>query len=103
LSGAPSATVLATTSDTDGVVGIVINSPASSGTSQVAVGGQASCVFDGATTAGHFVTISAITSGDCADAGASRPTGSQTIGRVLASGAAGTYAVDMAMSGANGA
>jgi hypothetical protein len=95
LSGAPSTTVTAATTDTDGIIGIVINSPAGGATSKVAVSGQASCVFDNSTVAGDFVTISTGTAGDCHDAGATRPATSQTIGWVLASGSAGTYAVNL--------
>src|SRR5207249_3103167 len=54
-----------------------------------------SCVFDGATTAGDYVTISSTTAGDCHDAGATFPTsGGQVLGRVLSTnGAGGTYAM----------
>ena len=84
------AAVIAGTSDTDGVVGVVVGGAGTSGSAQIAVNGQASCVFENAATAGHFVTIGTTTAGDCRDAGAARSTSSQTIGRVLTAGSAGT-------------
>jgi hypothetical protein len=51
-------------------------------------------VFDGATTAGHYVGLSAGTDGDCTDAGATYPTSGQVIGRVLSTNVgAGTYSI----------
>ena len=91
--------VIAGTSDTDGMVGVVIGGAGTTGSAQIAVSGQASCVFENATTAGHFVTIGTTTAGDCRDAGATRSTTGQTIGRVLTTGSAGTsqtVALDMA-------
>jgi hypothetical protein len=89
----------ATTATTDGVVGIAVGTTAA-GNMQVAVNGQATCAFDGATTAGDFVTISSTTAGDCHDAGAARPAGSQSIGRVFSTNAtAGTYPVALGLGG----
>jgi fibronectin-binding autotransporter adhesin len=86
-------------STTDGVVGIAVGTTAA-GNVQVAVGGQATCVFDAATTAGDFVTISSTTAGDCHDAGVARPAGSESIGRVFSTNAsAGTYPVALGLSG----
>jgi hypothetical protein len=60
----------------------------------VTLQGTVGCVFDGATTAGHYVTISASVAGDCTDGGATFPTGTQVMGRVLSTnGGAGTYNV----------
>jgi hypothetical protein len=58
------------------------------------VAGVASCTFDcSGPTAGHYVKISSNTAGDCADAGASYPSGSgQVIGRVLATVTGGANA-----------
>jgi hypothetical protein len=103
LTGAPATAVIAATTDTDGMIGIVVGNAGTTGNAQIAVNGQASCVFDGATTAGHFVTISAGTAGDCTDAGATRSTIKQTIGRVLSTnGAGGTFAVALGLNGAGG-
>lgn len=94
LTGAPSTALIAATTDTDNVLGIVVGGAGTTGNAQIAIVGQASCVFDGATTAGDYVQISATTAGDCHDAGATRPTGSLAIGRVLSTnGAGGTFAV----------
>jgi hypothetical protein len=93
------AAITATTAAKDGVVGIVSGNAGTTGNAQIAVNGQASCVFDGATTAGDFVAISSITAGDCHDAGATRSTTSQTIGRILSTnGSAGTYAVEVGLN-----
>jgi hypothetical protein len=92
----------ALTTDVDGVIGIVVGNPGTSGSAQIATDGQANCAFDGATTAGHFVTISSTTAGDCKDAGATRSVTNQTIGRVLSTnGAAGIYAVALGLNGAS--
>lgn len=95
------AAIIAATTDTDGMLGVVTGGAGTTGNAQVAVDGQASCVFDGATTAGHFVAISSTTAGDCHDAGATRSTTSQTIGRVLSTnGSGGTYAVELGLNAA---
>ncbi len=52
VSGAPSTAVIAATSDTSGVVGVVVDNAGTTGSAQIARGGQASCVFDGATYGG---------------------------------------------------
>jgi fibronectin-binding autotransporter adhesin len=94
LTGAPSTAVIAATSDTGGMIGIVVAGAGTIGNAQIAVSGQASCVFDGATTAGHYVGISSTTAGDCHDAGSSYPTSGQVLGRVLSTnGSGGTYPV----------
>src|SRR5262249_50059782 len=95
LTGAPSKALITATSDPAGAIGIVVGGAGTSGSAQIARVGTASCVFDGATTAGDYVTISATTAGDCHDAGATFPTsGGQVLGRVLSTnGAGGTYAM----------
>jgi hypothetical protein len=95
LTGAPSTAVITGTSDTGGAIGIVISDAGTTGSATIQTSGRASCVFDGATTAGHYVQISSGTAGDCHDSGASYPTAGQVIGRVLSTnGGAGTYAID---------
>src|SRR5439155_14029921 len=83
------------TSDTKGAIGIVVAGAGTSGNAQITRTGTASCVFDGATTAGDYVQISSTTAGDCHDDGAAFPTsGGQILGRVLSTnGAGGTYAM----------
>src|SRR5204863_3711342 len=95
LTGAPSKAIITATTDTGGVVGIVVGGAGTSGSAQIARIGTASCVFDGATTAGHYVQISSTTAGDCHDAGATFPTsGGQVLGQVLSTnGGGGTYAM----------
>lgn len=94
LTGAPSTAVITSTSDTGGAIGIVVAGAGTSGSALVQFAGTASCVFDGATTAGDYVQISSGTNGDCTDAGATKPTSGQLIGRVLSTnGSGGTYAM----------
>ena len=96
LTGAPSTAVIATTSDTSGVVGIVIGGAGTTASAQIAVHGRASCIFDGATTAGDYVQISSTTTGDCHDAGSSYPAAGQVLGRVLSTnGSGGTFAMEV--------
>jgi len=99
VAGSPATAIIASTSDTGGVIGVVVDGAGITGSAQIARGGQASCVFDGATTAGDYVQISSATAGDCHDAGASYPGLGQVLGRVLSTNAsAGTYAMLVAGS-----
>lgn len=85
LTGSPATAVIATTSDTTGnVIGIVIAGAGTTGNAQIANAGQASCVFDGAITAGHFVQVSTTAGGSCHDGGATFPTSGQIIGLIVA-------------------
>jgi hypothetical protein len=94
--GAPTTATVATTSSTTGVAGIVIGGAGTSGNAQIAYGGQASCIFDGATTAGDYVQASLSSGGKCHDAGSTYPTSNQVLGRVLSTnGAGGTYAMEV--------
>jgi len=96
LTGAPSTAVSAATSDTGGIVGITVAGAGTTLTAVIQVAGNASCVFDGATTAGHYVQISASVAGDCHDSGASYPTSGQVIGRLLTTnGSAGTDTIQL--------
>ncbi len=98
LTGAPSTAILADTSDTSGIVGIVISGAGTTGNADVAVFGKATCVFDSATTAGHYVINDTSTAGDCMDGGATYPTSGQVIGVVTSTnGGAGTYEVDLSL------
>ncbi|MBS0243497.1 MAG: hypothetical protein JSS20_15065, partial [Proteobacteria bacterium] len=95
LTGAPSTAVAIGTSDTSGVVGVVVGNAGTTGNAQIAVGGIANCVFENATVAGDYVQPGTSTAGACHDAGSTFPTSGQVIGRVLATGSAGTYAVKL--------
>src|SRR5439155_90877 len=91
----PSTAVVTAVTDISGALGIVVGGAGTTGNAQINRIAIASCVFDGATPAGDYVTISATTAGDCHDAGATFPTsGGQILGRVLSTnGAGGTYAM----------
>lgn len=102
LTGAPSTAVItATTDPVSVVIGIVTGGAGTTSNAQIAIAGQASCIFDGATTAGDYVTISSTTAGDCHDNGTSAA--AANIGRVLSTnGGTGTYAMTLAISGSQG-
>jgi hypothetical protein len=94
LTGAPSTAVIAATTDTKGIVGIVTSGAGTTGNAVIQIAGTVNCVFDGTTTADDYVQISSTTSGDCHDSGPNYPTGGQAIGRVLSTnGSAGTYSI----------
>jgi hypothetical protein len=96
LTGAPSTAVIAGTSDTGGVVGVCTSNCTTSGSATITFAGSVSLVFDGGTTAGHYVQISSSVAGNGHDAGATYPTSGQVIGRVLSTNVgAGTYTVDL--------
>lgn len=86
------------TTDTGGVVGIVIGGAGTSGIDLVQRTGQALCTFDGNTTADDYVQISLTVAGNCHDTGlATYPAnGGQIIGRVLTTNVgAGSYLIDL--------
>src|ERR1019366_4231840 len=58
LTGAPSKAILAATTDVSGIAGIVVSGAGTTGLAAIAISGDANCTFDGATTAGDYVTIS---------------------------------------------
>jgi hypothetical protein len=97
LTGAPSTAVIASTTDNKSgvVMGITVGGAGTTGNAVVTFAGFANCVFDGATTAGDFVTVSTTTPGNCHDIGSAQPfDSSQMIGRVTTNNAAaGTYGV----------
>lgn len=94
LTGAPSTAVVAATTDTSGVIGITLAGAGTSGTVRIISSGLVKCAFDGATTAGDYVSISSTSAGDCHDAGAARPASGEIIGRALSTNAAaGTYQI----------
>jgi hypothetical protein len=96
LTGNPALAILAAKTDTGGIVGIVTAGAGTSGTAEIATAGQASCVFDGGTTAGDYVSISSTIAGDCHDGGSTYPSTGQILGRVLSTNAAGgSYSVSL--------
>lgn len=95
LTGAPSTAVIAATTDTSGIQGICVTGCSNAGTALIQTGGNAQCIFDGATTAGDYVGISASVAGNCRDVGAT-PVSGQSIGRILSTNAAGgTYGISL--------
>jgi hypothetical protein len=87
--------VIAQTGDTGGIIGICTGNTSTgasacgtTGSSEIAIQGTYQCIFDNSTTANDYVVNG--TGGDCHDAGASFPTGTQALGRVLVTAAAGT-------------
>ena len=88
--------VIAATTDTNGILGITTSGAGTSGTATITFAGAVSCVFDGATTANHYVIPSSTTAGNCHDGGVNPPIGVQVIGRVWSTnGGAGTYTIDL--------
>ena len=62
------------------------------GNAEVVLTGRATCVFENATVAGHYVIPGTATNGNCRDSGATFPATAQAIGRVLTTNvSAGTY------------
>jgi hypothetical protein len=106
------AAIISAITDIDGMLGIVVGETAggtsavTTGNAQIATSGQASCIFDGQTVPGDYVSISATVAGDCLDGGTSRPVTNQTIGRVLTAnsgvGTAATVAIGLSGSGTGG-
>lgn len=91
---ATSCAVKAAASDTSGILGIVVAGSGTTGNAVIAYRGYASCSFDGSTTAGDYVQISASNAADCRDAGATYPSSGQVLGHVLTTNTgAGTYSV----------
>jgi hypothetical protein len=78
-----------------GAIGVVIANSGTTGVATLARAGSAFCSFDGtATVVGDYVVPSSTASSSfyplCHDAGATRPTGTQILGRVLQASAGGT-------------
>jgi hypothetical protein len=92
LSGGTATTPL--TTDTTGLLGLVVSGAGTTGSAQIAQLGFASCLFDGTTSAGDFVRASTTVAGGCSDAGTTYPSSGQVIGRVLTNGnGSGIYPV----------
>ncbi len=90
-----------------GAIGVVIANAGTSGVATLARAGSAYCSFDGsATVVGDYVVPSGTANGSfyplCHDAGATRPTGAQILGRVLqASAGSTTVQMFLDMPGSN--
>jgi hypothetical protein len=92
---------------TSGAIGVVINNAGTSGVATLARAGSVYCSFDGtATVVGDYVVPSTTASSGfyplCHDAGTTRPTGTQILGRVLqASAGSATVQMFLDMPGSN--
>jgi hypothetical protein len=75
----------AATTDTTGIVGVVMSLPGPTGFVQVAYSGIVNCNFDGPTVTGHYVVNSPTSGGFCSDAGSAYPSSGQVLGRILRS------------------
>jgi len=90
-----------------GAIGVVIANAGTSGVATLARAGSAFCSFDGSpTVVGDYVVPSSTASGSsfplCHDAGSTRPTGTQILGRVLqASAGSATVQMFLDMPGSN--
>jgi hypothetical protein len=91
LTGAPSTAVITATSDTGGIIGVVVSGGGITGNALIATDGIAPCTFDAAgVVAGHYVQNSTTTAGMCKDGGATYPTAGQVLGIALATVASGS-------------
>jgi hypothetical protein len=78
---------------TSGAIGVVINNAGTSGIATLAQGGSVYCSFDGTPTVIGDYAVPSSTPGDfylCHDDGATRPVGTQILGRVLQASSGGT-------------
>jgi len=85
--------IAATTSDTAGILGIVVSGAANgamSGNVLISTIGQANCIFDGGASAGDYVVASSTITGACHDVGPNYPVQGQALGRVLATSGGAT-------------
>ena len=91
----PATATVAPAGTTSGIIGLCTAGCGASGTATVLTSGATSCVFDNATTVGHYIGVSASVAGDCTDLGStSQPTGTLVVGRVTTTNAsAGTYMI----------
>jgi hypothetical protein len=78
----PSQAVLASTSSSNGAIGVVQGGAGKSGNAVITWRGYAYCIFDNATTAGDAIIASTITAGDCHDTGSASQPSAQLIGYV---------------------
>jgi hypothetical protein len=103
LTGAPSKGIVTSAGDMIGAVGVCASGcgiAAASAIANIVEWGNTSCVFDGPTTAGNYIGISATAVGECTDAGAAYPVSGPVLGRVLSTNVgAGTYPVVLFSAG----
>lgn len=89
--------IITAAAETSGILGVVTGGAGNSGSAQVCMLGITSCVFDNATTNGHFVGVSSSVAGDCTDLGTNDYTtiaaGTTVLGTATVTAAAGTRAM----------
>lgn len=90
--------IAAATTDTTGILGIVVQGSGKTGNATIAQSGFAACDFDGPTTARGYVVASTTAAALCHDAGSSQPAGVSIVGRVATTG--GTSVLVFPMGGA---
>jgi hypothetical protein len=101
LTGSPtSSVVIASTSDTGGIIGICtpfggLSTCSTSGLATIQQSGNTDCYFDGTPTPGDYIQISSTVAGECHDAGSSYPTSGQIVGRVISSSGSNPYLIDL--------
>lgn len=96
LTAAPSTAIITGVAATSGAIGICQSGCGKTGNATIVNIGLANCVFDGATTANHYVRISTTVAGDCQDAGAGYPSSGEVVGRILSTnGGGGDYQIDI--------
>ncbi len=79
------------------IAGIVIAGEGSSGKARIAIAGIAACEFENAVAALDWVVPGTDSAGKCRSAGATKPTSGAIVGRVLETGAVGTYFVQLSV------
>jgi hypothetical protein len=88
--------VVSTTTTDTGALGIAVTTAASGATSQVAIGGVASCIMDNTSVIDDLITVSSTSAGYCHDTGTSLSSGLSVnqakIGRALTVAASGATA-----------
>ena len=94
----PSQAVVASTSSTNGVIGVVQGAAGKSGNAVITWRGYANCIFDNGTTAGDAVVASTSTAGECHDTGSGAQPSAQLIGYVDVTNAAAGQAYGIRVS-----
>ncbi|SRR6266566_7275437 len=84
--------IIPTTSDREGIIGVVKGLAGATGNCQIAVGGVATVATDGAWTIDNYAVVSISVAGKVHDGGNSRPTDVQVIGRFLDTGGSAGFA-----------
>lgn len=90
--------VITDAAETSGILGICVSGCGTTGDAIVALIGNATCSFTNATTAGNYAIASATVAGDCQDSGSTTfpAAGTQVLGVITATGAAGNRATFLA-------